>query len=286
MLLNTKLQHLIDDNIELFSLPEIVIQLNSLMDDPNSTIEQISSLIMQDAALTVKLLKIINSSYYNFPSPIDDIPKAINILGTRELSNFVIATKMINQFNHSPMSLVTAEDFWRHNLACATAASVISTELKIKNTDRIYIAGLIHDIGKLVLYVAQPKLCESLIKKMLSREIQGDDLEFKIMGFTHDEVGATLLQKWNLHEMLIETTLFHHQPQNANNYKIESAIIHLANAIANLIEKPLSFDDTLPIHNSVWPLLNIESESLIQLTHLAELKYQQASMIMLDQKAA
>ncbi|VAX00053.1 Predicted signal transduction protein [hydrothermal vent metagenome] len=286
MFQNTKIQHLIEDNIELFSLPDTIIQLKSLMDDPNSTIEQISNLIMQDGALTVKLLKIVNSSYYNFSKPIDTITQAINIVGIRELSKFVFAAKMINHFNQSAIALVTANDFWRHNLACATAASVISTELKIKKTEQIYIAGLIHDIGKLVLFNSQPKLCEALITKMLSREIQGDDLEFRIIGYTHDDVSAALLKKWNFPEMLITTTQFHHQPQDATSYTTEVAIIHIANTIANLIEKPISFDDTQSIHHSAWEVLNIEPHALIELTHLSELQYQQTASIIIAQKAA
>ncbi len=286
MIPNRNLHNLIDDNIEQFSLPDIIVQLNALMNDPDSSIEQISNLISQDAALTIRLLKLVNSSYYNFASSISDISQAVNVLGIRELSDFVTATKLINKFNTLNMELITPEDFWRHNLACATAARTISKELKIKNSEQLFVSGLIHDVGKLVLYIMQPKLCDFLIKKTLARKIIGDNLEFKTFGFTHQDVGAQLLKKWGLPEVLIATTQFHHEPQDASDYKTQVAIIHLANAIANLIERPLSFDDTLPIHPSTWTILDIDSSNLITLTQLCETKYQQASSVLIEKKAA
>ncbi|VAX00050.1 hypothetical protein MNBD_GAMMA22-1108 [hydrothermal vent metagenome] len=290
MLHNRNLHHLIDDNIEQFSLPDIVVQLNSLMNDPNSTIEQLSNLISQDAALTIRLLKLVNSSYYNFSKDITTISQAINILGIRELSDFVTATKMINQFNSLDMELITPESFWRHNLACATAARTISKELNVKNSEQLFICGLIHDIGKLVLYIMQPKLCDFLIKKTVARRLISDNLELKTFGFTHQDVGAQLLKKWGLPEVLIATTQYHHQPQGAlehdDQFKIQVAVIHLANAIANLIEAPLSFDDTLPIHPSTWTTLNIDSNSLITLTQICETKYGQVSSVLIERKAA
>jgi len=286
MPVSNTLKNLIEDNIELFSLPDIVIQLNKLLNDPDSSIDSISELIIQDAALTIRLLKLVNSAYYSFSSPIDTISQAINVIGTTELSDFIIATKMIQQFNFCPMKLVTIDSFWRHNLACATAAKTISVELKIKNTEQIYISGLIHDIGKLLLYVTQPILCEHLITKMSSRDENIHELEFKIFGFTHGDVGSQLLSQWQLPQMFIETTQYHHDITKKILFPVESAIIHLANGIANLIEKPLSYDDALPVDESVWTILGINPEMLVTLTHKSELKYKISSTILIDSETA
>ncbi len=285
MIFNSALQNLIEDNIELFSLPEIVISLNTLLNDPNSTNEQISDLILQDAPLTIRLLKIVNSPYYNFSSPIETITQAINILGTKELSNFVITTKLINKFNYLPMQLISITEFWRHNLACAIAAKVISKELSISNSEQLYIAGLIHDIGKLVLYISQPALCESLIKKMKSRGLAVNQLEDKIFGYNHSDVGATLLAKWGLSKLVIQTTQLHHEPEQSSDYPIEVALIHLSNGIANLIEKPLSVDDALPINQAVWKILDINSNQFVHLTNESELKYSQVASMLIEQQA-
>lgn len=286
ILFNSTLQNLIDDNSNLFSLPEIVIQLNTLIDDPNSNIDQISELILKDAPLTVRLLKLVNSSYYNFSSPIDTVSQAINVIGTKELSDIVMATKMIKKFNYCPLPNITADDFWRHNLACAIAARAIATELKIINSERFFVSGLIHDIGKLVLYVTQPKLCEYLIKKIKSQQGDINELEYKIFGFSHCDVGALLLKSWDLPKIFIETTQYHHFPERAEEYSIEVAIIHLANAIANLIERPLSNEDCNPINPFVWKTLGIDSEMLNPLTAICDTKYKQSSPIFLDKKAA
>lgn len=284
MIFSNALQNLIEDNKGLFSLPEIVINLNTLLNDPNSTNQQISDLILQDAPLTVRLLKIVNSPYYNFSSPIDTITQAISVLGTKELSSFIISTKVINKFNYLPLQLISITEFWQHNLACAIAAKTISKTLSIPNSEQLYIAGLIHDIGKLVLYITQPTLCESLIKKMKTRGLAVNELEDKIFGYNHSDVGATLLTEWGLPELLIQTTQLHHKPEQSNDYPVEVAIIHLANGIANLIEKPLSVDDALPINHVVWEKLNINSKQFVHLTNESELKYSQVSNLLIDKQ--
>jgi len=192
-LLNTK--DMIEDNIELFSLPKIALRINQLIDEPSSTTEDISNLISKDAALTFRLLKIVNSPFYNFASQVDTVSKAIAILGTRELRDLVMATAVIDKFNNIPPGLISPEVFWRHNIACATAARTIASQLKIKNSERIYIAGLLHDIGKLVMYLGSSDLSIQLMGLMTVSDVDITQLEEIAFGYTHGELGAELIKK-------------------------------------------------------------------------------------------
>jgi len=268
-----KAKDMIEDHLDLVSLPEIALRINQLIDDPNSTAEHIAELISQDAPLTIRLLKIVNSPFYNFASQIDTVSSAISIIGTRELRDLVMATAVIEKFNNIPTGLITPESFWRHNIACATAARTIAKQLKVKNSERLYIAGLLHDIGKLVMYLASPELSRQVMDLIKLPNADINQIEKIAFGFNHGELGAELIKQWNLPDMLVKTTQHHHQPSNANNFSTEVSVIHLANVIANLIEEPFSLDDDIPVENNVLLLLKCEEPELDEITEESKLNY-------------
>ncbi len=265
---------MIEDHADLVSLPEIALRLNRLIDDPAATAEDIAKLISQDAALTIRLLKIVNSPFYNFASQVDTVNKAISIIGTRELRDLVMATAVIEKFNRIPQGLASPESFWRHNIACATAARTVAKQLKIKNAEPLYIAGLLHDIGKLVMYLASPDLSRQVLELMKLPDADISKLEKIAFGFCHGELGAELIKTWNLPDMLQTTTRHHHNPSDAEHYVTQVSIIHLANKIANSIETPFSLDDDLPISCNIWMLLDCEESDLDEFTEQSNSNYQ------------
>ncbi len=277
---------MIDDNILLISLPEIALRINKLIDDPASTAQNIADLISQDAALTIRLLKIVNSPFYNFSAQVDTISQAITIIGTRELRDLAMATSIVEKFNSIPEDLVSPESFWCHNIACATAARTIAKQLNIKNSERLFIAGLLHDIGKLVMYLASPELSKQVIDLSDLPDVNITQLEEIAFGFNHGELGAELIKVWNLPAMLVETTLSHHKPSAAINYPTEVAVVHLANNIANTIETPFSLDDDIPIKDSTWIMLNLDESELDLLTEESNSQYQQTIGLIYQRKVA
>ena len=279
-------EDLISDHLELVSLPEIVIRINEMVNDPNCSAADIGETIMQDAPLSARLLKIVNSPFYNFPSKVDTISMAITIVGTRQLRDLVLATAVINKFNAIPEQLVNAQVFWYHNLATAAAARTIASRLRITNTERFFIAGLLHDIGKLVMYLTQPELSRQVLELLKNPVNDVTKLEHAAFGFDHATLGAALLRHWKLPESLIEPTAFHHEPTQAKQYIKETAIIHLANAIANSIETVVSADDDTPIDLSVWETLDIEDTELDEIINDTHAALQYAKQIIYYEQAA
>jgi putative nucleotidyltransferase with HDIG domain len=268
---------LINDNLQLVSLPEIVTRINEMVDDPNCSAADIGELISQDAALSARLLKIVNSSLYNFPSRIETISLAITIVGTRQLRDMVLATAVTGRFRRIPEGLVSPDLFWHHNLACATACRVIAQQLGVSHTERYFVAGLLHDIGKLVMYLAQPELSRQVLALAESQETALENIEQHAFGFSHTDVGAELLRHWQLPESLIEPTAWHHSPAGATTYQPETAAVHLGNAIANTLESPISADDDRPVDQAVWGMLRLEPADLDAL--LAETGRQLGSVL-------
>lgn len=256
---------LIDDKLELVSLPDVVYRINQTVEDPNSSAVEIGRLISEDPALTARLLKVVNSPMFGFPSRIDTVSMAITILGTRQLRDLVLATAVVGQFYNLTDKVVDMETFWCHSICTAVASRTVSLHLKSNNSERFFVAGLLHDIGKLVMYLTHPDASHQVIELSAEPSIDKATVEKSIFGFTHADVGAELLSHWQLPESLIEPARYHHNPIRATRYPEETAVVHLAESVANNIQSPVSMDDDNPLHEIVWNILGLEPGIMEQL---------------------
>jgi len=256
---------LINDTLELVSLPDVVHRINLMVDDPNSSAADIGELLSEDPALTARLLKVVNSPMFGFPSRVDTISMAITILGTRQLRDLVLATAVVGRFHNLSDEVVNMEDFWNHSICTAIAARTISLHLKENNNERFFVAGLLHDIGKLVMYLTHPDASTQVIELSAESDFDKASVEKSIFGFGHEDVSAELLSFWQLPESLIEPARFHHHPIRATRFPKETAVVHIADAIANNIQTPISLDDDLPIQDITWSILGLEPQILERL---------------------
>lgn len=278
-------QELVQDRIDLVSLPDVALRLNALCDDSSSTAEDIADVIIMDAALTAHLLRLVNSPFYGFPQQIDTITMAITIVGIAQLRDLAMATLVINKFSQIPEDLVSPEKFWSHNIACATAARTIVTELGIKQSERVFVAGLLHDIGKLVMYIAHPDLShEVLVLMQANPQLDVNEIEEIAFGYNHAELGAALLKEWGLPASLVEPVRYHHQPDLAKRFATEASILHLANFVANKIEPLYESAETLPFDAKVWTILNSTSEHLSDITAASESLYNETVGVFIPRK--
>lgn len=258
-------KELINDKLELVSLPDVVYRINQMVEDPNASAVDIGHQISQDPALTARLLKVVNSPMFGFPSRIDTVSMAITILGTRQLRDLVLATAVVGQFHSLTDEVIDMETFWCHSICTAVAARTVSLHLKTNNSERFFIAGLLHDIGKLVMYLTHPDASHQVIELSAEPNIDKASVEKSIFGFSHADVSAELLSHWQLPESLIEPARHHHHPIRATRYPTETAAVHLAESIANNIQTPVSKDDDNPLHEVTWSLLGLEASILEQL---------------------
>lgn len=256
---------LIQEKLELVSLPDVIHRINLMVEDPNSSALDIGQLIIQDPALTARLLKVVNSPMFGFPSRIDTVSMAITILGTRQLRDLVLATAVAGKFHNLTNEVIDMETFWCHSICTAVAARAISLHLKANNNERFFVAGLLHDIGKLVMYLTHPDASRQVIELNDQPGIDKSEVEKLIFGFSHADVSAELLSQWQLPESLIEPARYHHHPVRATRFPTETAVIHIADSIANNIQTPLSKDDDNPIHPIAWSILGLESSIMERL---------------------
>lgn len=248
---------MVNKSLELVSAPTTYTQLNALLHDQDSGIDDISNVINQDPALTTRLLKIVNSPYYGFPSQINTISRAITIVGTRELTHLVLATSVISAFKGIPTDLIDMDTFWRHSLATAITAKYLAETLHLPQREQYFIAGLLHNIGSLVLFQSLPELAREAINSAKFGHEVLYEAEQRLLGFDHGEVGATLLEAWRLPASLAEVARYHHRPSLATQDRTALDIVHIADILVSSVPFGHSGDNHVPpLDPAAWERLS------------------------------
>lgn len=254
---------LINKNIKLLSLPAVVAKLNELLLNPVSTTDEITRTISQDAVLSARLLKIVNSPFYQFPTKIDTISMAITILGTRQLRNLVLSSTVIKQFSqHTDSEFFDLESFWCHSITSAIAARMIALNLGMADAEQYFVAGLLHDIGKMIMSNLLPAESKKLHTELEKNATRAFEAEKMIFGFDHATLGADLLKSWHFPDSLIQPIKLHHKLQDDSEHLQGAAIVHIANVVANNLYTPISIDDDNVLDPRAMDALELSNEML------------------------
>lgn len=262
----TEIQELVNNASNLISLPEVSLRVNEIANDPTSTADDMAAVISQDPALVVRLLKIANSAYYGLSNEVDTISRAVAVLGTNKIRDLVLSTSASQAFDGIPNSLISMQDFWHHSLYCGLLAQILAKKSKKTNAESIFIAGLLHDIGQLLMFNQRPEQSHEAILLLMegSEELETYQAEQHVFGFDHTQVGAALIRRWKLSPVLEACVEFHHAPQNANAFSIEVALINIANAVAVMADfDSMSEEDEIPtINPASWVLTGLTKSDL------------------------
>jgi HD-like signal output (HDOD) protein len=223
---------------DLVTLPEVALRIARMVDDPTSSAADIGREISQDAALTARLLRVANSPAFGHHGKIATISRAITVLGVRQVRDLTVGLTAIRSFDGIGNELVTMESFWRHSVLCAVAAGQIAERRERVRDDTSFVAGLLHDIGQLVLFNRASALeRQALLMSIDSADDRGLFLcEREVVGFDHGAVGLALARNWAMPRSLQECIEFHHEPQRAQAHALEVATVHVANSVAVLAE--------------------------------------------------
>ena len=262
---SSEVQDLVKNASDLVSLPEVSLRVNEIANDPDSTADDMGKVISQDPALVARMLKIANSAYYGVSNEVETITRAIAILGTKKIRDLVISTAASDTFDGIPNNLITMQDFWHHSLYCALLAQILAKKSKKIKSESIFIAGLLHDIGQLLMFNKLPEKSHETILLLMegSEELETYEAERHVFGFDHMEVGAELIKKWKLAPVLQECIEFHHEPQNAKNFPAEAALINIANAVAVMADFNSMNEDDIPMINPIsWELTGLSKNDL------------------------
>ncbi len=227
------IEELFKGDVDIPTLPEIYYDFKEAMEAPDGSFDEISDIITHDTGLSARLLKIVNSAFYAFPSQIDTISHAIGVVGLEQLNNLVLSTVVMDRFKGIPDSVINMESFWKHSIAVGLAARVIASHRKEINTERFFVAGMLHDIGRLVIALSAPFCILSVFMRCKSEQIPLHMAEQDILGFNHADVGQLLLKNWRLPDFHQAVVGDHHHAGRNSSIKMESGILQVADHIAN-----------------------------------------------------
>ncbi|MDD2206401.1 MAG: HDOD domain-containing protein [Aminobacterium sp.] len=256
------LQELLTSQVRLFSLPDIYFKIRDVLNSPVSSAIHIAKVVGTDPSLTVRLLRLVNSSFYGFPSPIQSVSRAVAIVGTNELTTLALAISTMSVFKHIPADLVDMKSFWKHSIMCGIFSRLLAYMKRVPSEERFFLAGLLHDIGRVVLYTKLPQHMTFAIREARTKKIPLLEAERKYLGFDHADLGRMLLQQWNIPEPIRVLVGSHHRPLEAENIE-EASIICVADVLANAVRLGTSGNFVVPApSHDVWEQLELSQGSL------------------------
>jgi len=216
------------------TLPTIVFELNKLLRDPDTSIQTVCDTIEKDQAITLKILKLVNSAFYGFKSKISDLRNAVALLGYNAVRNAIVSLSVINSFpKRVALMDFDISLFWKHSLAVAVTSKNIAQLSKKESPDNCFVGGLLHDTGKVIMAQYFPELFEAVWSKQQNEQISFYESEQKALPIDHTKIGAHLADKWQLPQGLVDAIRWHHefQPEIKSANFVKN--IYLANFIVN-----------------------------------------------------
>ncbi len=259
---------LVSEVTELVSFPDVAIQVNDMLSDTKSDADAIGAIIEQDPALTATLLKLANSSMYGVTSDVDSVAKAFTRIGAREINQLTLGICASRAFSGIPNEIISVKDYWNHSLLCGAAAKIFAKAVRAQNASMVFTAGLLHDIGHLVMFNLMPE--ESIRALALSRdEMDGENIhlaEREVFGFDHAQVGEALGTLWKWPDSLVRSIARHHDPFAHADCTEAEVLIHLSDSAATLVEfGSEDMTEAPPVDDRTWETLGITRDEVAEL---------------------
>jgi HD-like signal output (HDOD) protein len=243
------------------SLPAAYLKVKRVIDDPNGSIRQLAAAMSSDAAMTARVLRVVNSPFYGYPGRIETVTRALNILGMQQVHDVVLAWAISSAFADLRTAVVPMKLFWRQSVARAIAARQLARRAGFVDSERLFVEGLLSDIGHLLMYAVLPKLAIEAMTGSRRAERPLHEVERELIGCDYAEVGAALVLAWQLPEPFYEPIACQIDPSAATIHRLEAAILHSAGWVAASLAKSAS----LQPHPFALSALELDEASLISL---------------------
>ena len=225
---------LVQKEVELFSLPDIFYEIVEALNSPRSSARFMAEAISKDTSLSAKLLKLVNSAFYGFQVPVSSISRAIALIGTKELMTLAQGISLVRVFQNIPEELVNMRSFWMHSVACGVYARCLSTQQIGLSEEKFFVAGLLHDLGQLVMFRKVPRLTRKATAASCQQNIPLYTAEKEVLSFDHSRIGGLLCREWKLPTFLEDAVHAHHEP-GKRRCTLAACIIHLSDVMAHAL---------------------------------------------------
>lgn len=205
--MNLDLEKVITIAGDLPTMSVVATKVMQLVEDEKATAEELAKIVSSDPAVAARIIKISNSALYSCQREIKTIPRAIVLLGFNTIKSFVIAASLKDTFKHSGL---TEKMLWEHSFGAALAARIIVGECQLVSVEEAFLAGLLHDIGKILMYNNDFDRFQSLMEHCYNERLLFEEVELTHLPFTHAELGGYVLKKWNFPDVIVNSVMQHH----------------------------------------------------------------------------
>jgi putative nucleotidyltransferase with HDIG domain len=245
------------------SPPIVFNKLQKALNDPNLSFKDFDAIISADPSLTARLLKVANSSFYGLDTKVETISHALGVVGVKPLIEMALSTVMVQNLKGISPGMLNIQSFWKHNIACGLASRAIAQNLCRDNLEAFYTAGMLHDIGTLIICQGNPKKAREILARCKFEKLPQSQVEEEVFGFSHARVGALIFKEWGLAPSLIEAVRYHHYPSEAKNFPLETAVLHVADYLVDNMKYTVGDNYNIPeLDTKVIRLTGVTRDSL------------------------
>ena len=242
-------------------IPSIAFELQEVIENPMSSAEHIAQVVSKSPSLTAVLLRIVNSSFFCLPSKISTVSHAVSLIGTQEISVLALGISVFSIFKNIPKETIDMHSFIGHSLLCGLLSRVFAAHKNVPQTEQLFVSGLLHDLGRLILYIYFPDESRNVLARSRNCNKLLHEEEKEYLGCDHAQLGVQLMKQWNLPQILENNVLYHHSPSEAQQ-TVPATIIHLADIIANSLGIGSSGEKFIPsLDYNAWENFEISPSS-------------------------
>ncbi|TVT50160.1 MAG: HDOD domain-containing protein [Denitromonas halophila] len=254
------------------SLPAVYHRIRAELESPEGSLNEVARLVTHDGVITGRILQVVNSPLYGFSGQIDSVMRAVQLLGMQQVHDLVLATAVSEVFDGVHAERMNMRLFWRLSVLRGLAARVIARHCSLLDAERMFVIGLLADMGHLVMYLTVPELAERAQNEADATEQPLHTIERRLIGADYAEVGCALLDSWQLPLGFASAVGGQHTPCTAGAHNFEAAILSLANRVADADRRGLSSEDAATrVDSAIWTHLDLAPGLMGEIREEAEL---------------
>jgi len=283
------IEELVEGVQDLVPLPKAYIRIQELVNDPDSSLDDVTKVIVNDAALTSRILRIANSAYMGLAAKVDTVGRAVQVLGLNQVHDLALAGAAVGSLTRIKVPSLDINDFWRRSVYCAVVARIISKQRQLGSPERLFVSGLLHDTGHLLLAYREPEKYTELRSSSIETGRPLAVIEQQELGFTYAELGAALLKNWQLPDAIVIPVQHHvrNLGEVSADQVAEVAVLNVSAVISRAAVWRSDADEPVPEFDPVALQLNaIDDERTESIMREADEDVIEAMTLLLPGEAA
>jgi putative nucleotidyltransferase with HDIG domain len=243
----------------------VLEEIEEALKSTQCSLSTIGDAIQKDPDLTARLLRLANSPFFGFASRLSTVAEAVSLLGIQQIQDMIVASSVLEQFKGVPDQFVNKDSFWRHSLSVGIAARLLAMERRLPKPDKFFVAGLLHDVGRLVLLSQAAEWAQAVFALYQQERILLREAERRVLGYDHQQIAAELLQSWSYPPVLVQAVAFHHAPSQSAA-RLEAGVVHIADHLIQSMAIGSSGEQWIqPLDDKAWNTVGLEPDALAKI---------------------